>query len=87
MTTNANKAHGNNLIQSENAPAVFSVYGGDLDQDGSIDATDLSMIDNDSYTFASGYKKTDVNGDGFVDASDAAITDNNATNFVAAVTP
>ncbi|MBK6877461.1 MAG: hypothetical protein IPG99_13685 [Ignavibacteria bacterium] len=27
---------------------MFSIYGGDVDQDGSIDATDLSMIDNDS---------------------------------------
>jgi hypothetical protein len=87
LTTAANKAFGDNQVQIDNSPVMFSIYGGDVDQDGSIDATDLSMIDNDSYTFATGYKKTDVNGDGFVDASDAAITDNNATNFVSAVTP
>ncbi len=87
LTTAANKAFGNNQVQVDNSPVMFSIYGGDVDQDGSIDATDLSMIDNDSYIFAAGYKKTDVNGDRFVDASDAAITDNNATNFVATVRP
>jgi hypothetical protein len=87
LTTALNKAYGDNQIQVDNTPVMFSIYGGDVDQDGSIDATDLSMIDNDSYIFAAGYKKTDVNGDRFVDASDAAVTDNNATNFVAAIRP
>ncbi len=87
MTVNSGMAWGNNIIQSDNSPVIFSVYGGDVDQDGSIDATDLSMIDNDSYVFAGGYKKTDINGDGFVDATDAAITDNNAANFIELIRP
>ncbi len=87
MTVNSGMAYGNNIIQTDNSPVLFSIYGGDVDQDGSIDATDLSMIDNDSYLFASGYKKTDINGDGFVDATDAAITDNNAANFVSLIRP
>lgn len=87
ITIAANKVFGNNQIQVDTSPVIFAIYGGDADQDGAVDATDLSMIDNDSYVFASGYKKTDINGDRFVDASDASIADNNASNFVQSVRP
>lgn len=87
MTNSSGAAYGNNLIQTDNAPVVFSVFSGDVNQDGSIDATDLSQIDNASYVFASGYVNTDLNGDGFVDASDASVADNNAANFVGLIRP
>lgn len=87
MTNSSGAAYGNNLIQTDNAPVVFSVYSGDVNQDGSIDATDLSQIDNASYVFASGYLNTDINGDGFVDATDASVADNNAYEFVETMKP
>ena len=61
---------------------VFAFYGGDVNQDGGIDASDLADIDNDNTIFAFGYNVTDVNGDGATDASDLAIVDNNSQLFL-----
>jgi hypothetical protein len=81
------QAFGNNLIQVDASPVRFAIYGGDVDQDGTVDATDMSMIYNDAQGFASGYVLTDLNGDDFVDGTDFAIADNNAANFVSVVRP
>jgi photosystem II stability/assembly factor-like uncharacterized protein len=87
FTTNASKAYGSNMIQVDDSPVKFAFYSGDVDQDGAIDATDVSMIDNDASNFISGYVSTDLTGDDFVDATDFAIGDNNAANFVSVVRP
>ncbi|MBL0108120.1 MAG: hypothetical protein IPP52_12740 [Ignavibacteria bacterium] len=42
------------------------MYGGDVNQDGVVDAGDLSAVDNDAAESLSGYVSTDVNGDDFV---------------------
>ena len=59
----------------------------DLHQDRTVDATDVSLIDNDAANFAAGYIVTDLTGDNFVDGTDFAIADNNAANFVSAALP
>ncbi len=87
FTQTKSKAHGSNQIQVDNNPQTFGIYSGDVNQDGTIDASDLSSIDNDITNFMSGYRVTDINGDQFIDASDASITDNNATNFVSLIRP
>ncbi len=87
FTSNANKAFGNNLLQVDNSPATFALYGGDVNQDGTIDGTDLSLIDNDINNFETGYRSTDINGDLFIDATDAAVADNNANLFVSIIKP
>ncbi|MEO6694023.1 MAG: PKD domain-containing protein [Ignavibacteria bacterium] len=87
FTTAANKAFGSNQTQVDSSPIEFAVYSGDVNQDGIIDGTDLSLIDNDAMNFTKGYVVTDVNGDNIVDGSDASIADNNAFNFVTKVTP
>lgn len=76
FTTSVTKAYGDNLKQSGNRWVIFS---GDVNQDGAVDASDLSNVDNDSYNSLSGYVVTDLTGDNFVDASDGSICDNNAT--------
>ena len=81
------QAFGSNMKQVDTSPVRFAIYSGDVNQDGTADATDLAMIDNDAFNFISGYVATDVTGDGIVDASDAAICDNNASNFVSVVRP
>jgi hypothetical protein len=81
------QAYGSNMIQVDNLPIRFAIYGGDVNQSGDVDATDLALIDNDAYNFASGYIQTDVTGDLSTDGSDYAIADNNATNFVSAILP
>jgi len=62
-------------------------FSGDVNQDNTIDASDLALIDNDATNFISGYVVTDLTGDDFVDGTDFAIADNNAANFVGAITP
>ncbi|MEO6696159.1 MAG: plastocyanin/azurin family copper-binding protein [Ignavibacteria bacterium] len=84
FTTAANKAFGNNLTFKL---GKFTNYSGDVNQDGIIDGSDLSFIDNDANNFVSGYVSTDVNGDTIVDGSDASIAENNASNFVTVARP
>ena len=80
-------AYGNNLIQVDSSPIRFVLFSGDVNQDGAVDASDVSMIDNDAINFISGYVSTDLTGDGFVDVTDFAIVDNNAASFVGVVRP
>ena len=87
ITTSQSQAFGNNLRRVNSAPVRFAIFGGDVDQDGTVDATDLSAIDNNASNFISGYVVTDLTGDDFVDGTDFAIADNNASNFVGAITP
>jgi len=87
FTPAASQAFGNNMKQVDTSPVRFAIYGGDVNQDGIVDGTDASLVDNDAFNFVTGYVTTDVNGDDIVDGSDAAIVDNNATNFVAKITP
>ena len=84
FTDSSEKAFGNNLLLKGSR---YCIYSGDINQEGIIDAFDLSGIDNDASEFASGYLNTDLNGDFVVDASDALIAENNASNFISKITP
>lgn len=84
FTTSKTKAFGDNLKYKS---GEYCIYSGDVNQDGVVDATDNSRIDNDAFNFETGYVVTDLTGDEVVDADDAVIADNNASNFVAAVRP
>lgn len=83
------KAYGGNLkLIIGSSPIKYGIFSGDVNQDGTIDASDVSETDNDAYSSAfSGYVRTDVTGDDFVDAADVSIVDNNAFNSVSAVSP
>lgn len=81
------QAYGNNLAQVDTAPIRFALFSGDVDGDGAVDATDLSLIDNDAFNFSSGYLDTDIDGNNFVDGSDYSFADNNSLNFVGKITP
>lgn len=87
FSTDANKAFGNNMAQVDFAPVRYAIFSGDVNQDGAVDVTDMSSIDNDAYNFSAGYLATDIDGNDFVDLSDYSIADNNAFNFVSKVTP
>jgi len=84
FTTAASQAFGNNMVLVN---GKYSLYAADVNQDGIIDATDLSMVDNDAFNFVSGYVITNVNGDDIVDGSDLSVVDNNAFNLVTKITP
>ena len=87
FTTSASQAYGNNQIQLNSSPVKFGIYSGDVNQDGTVDLADGSLIDNDAFNFATGYQPTDVNGDGIIDLADAAFAENNSFNFVTKITP
>ena len=87
FTVSAESAFGDNLVQVENSPDIFASYGADVDQNGVVDLTDNSLIDNDVLTFAFGYVVTDVNGDETVDLTDQTLADNNSFMFVTKVIP
>ncbi|MBL8008242.1 MAG: hypothetical protein JNJ56_11985 [Ignavibacteria bacterium] len=87
FTFAAGQAFGSNQIQVDNSPVSFAFYSGDANQDGAIDAGDLSEVENDISAGTEGYVPTDVNGDDIVDASDLSIVENNASAGIYAVTP
>ncbi len=87
FSDDVSRAFGNNQIQIDSSPLLFGIYSGDVNQDGTIDASDLSDVDNDAFNSLSGYVRTDVTGDDFVDAADVSIVDNNAFNSVSVITP
>jgi len=84
FTLSASQAYGNNLQLSG---TKFCIFSGDVNQDGTIDLADGSLIDNDAFNFNSGYLPTDVNGDGVTDLADAVYADNNSFNFIGKITP
>jgi photosystem II stability/assembly factor-like uncharacterized protein len=84
FTDASSKAFGENLTR---VGSVWCLFSGDVNQDGTVDASDLSSVDNDAANFISGYVTTDLTGDGFVDGTDFAIVDNNAASFVSVVRP
>jgi len=78
------KVYGNNSILRQ---GKYCLYGGDANQDGSVDTGDMTPIDNDASAFTAGYVVTDINGDGIVDTGDVTIVDNNGSAFVGVVHP
>lgn len=83
--TNAiTKAYGDNLLLKN---GKFCIYSGDVNLDGTIDATDILSIFNDLTVVTEGYVVTDITGDNFVDISDELIAYNNSTEVVSAIIP
>jgi uncharacterized protein (TIGR02145 family) len=78
------KAFGNQLKLIANK---YCSYGGDVNQDGIVDALDLIYADNLSAAFGSGYMPEDANGDGLVNTNDISIVANNAGNFIQSMFP
>ena len=70
FTTSSNKAFGNNLKQ---IGTKWCIYGGDINQDGLVETTDLNSVFIDNVNGASGYITTDLNGDMFTEIQDLNI--------------
>ncbi len=84
FTTNVTQAFGNNMVII-NTKSCF--YSGDVNQDGNIDLTDITLVYNDANNFVTGYIRTDVNGDKVVDLTDLTLVYNNSVSFVGVVRP
>lgn len=78
FTTAVTQAYNSNL---KLVGTKYCNYSGDVNDDRTIDASDLSLIDNSSSIGISGYVPEDLTGDYFVDATDLSIVDNNVGIF------
>jgi hypothetical protein len=81
------KVYGSNLILMAGPGNHYAVYGGDSNGDGAVDILDILGVQNDAFTFASGYLLTDLNGDGTVDVLDLIMAQNNAFLFISLINP
>lgn len=84
FSSDAAQAYGNNL---KLISGKYVLYGGDVNQDGIVDAGDMVAVDNDAKNFISGYVATDTNGDGTINITDGTLIQNNGAIFVAKLIP
>jgi PKD repeat protein len=84
FSTAASQAHGNNLL---NMNGVFVIYGGDANQDGLVNSSDILLIESAANGMATGYISTDINGDGLVDLTDMIPVDFNADHSISSSHP
>lgn len=56
FTTASSQAYGNNMPLIDAAPVRNGIFSGDINQDGTIDAGDLSLGENDVTNSLSGYE-------------------------------
>ncbi|MEI6579943.1 MAG: hypothetical protein WCN92_10860, partial [Eubacteriales bacterium] len=61
--------------------------GGDVNQDNIVDGGDMSIVENDANSAASGYLTDDCNGDGIIDGGDMSVVENDAALAAGAQTP
>jgi len=84
FTNNLDAAYGD----GQNPPlklmedGVYAIYGGDVNQDGTVDGSDMGLTENDVSAFMFGYNVTDCSGDGASDGSDMTLIENNTSLFL-----
>ncbi|MBP9098445.1 MAG: hypothetical protein KBF74_06490, partial [Ferruginibacter sp.] len=64
------------------AGGKFAFYGGDVNQDGTVDGSDANDIEIGANNFDYGYNAADANGDGETGGQDANIVEINANLFL-----
>ncbi len=87
FTTSAALSFGNNVMQVDASPVRFGLYSGDVNQDGSVNLTDIISIANNSSNFVNGYVNTDLNFDNTTNLTDILIASNNSSSFVHRIIP
>lgn len=70
FSTASNKAYGNNL---KAVNGRWCIFGGDVNQDGIINSSDINLVFIDNINGITGYYVTDLNGDSFTEAEDLKI--------------
>lgn len=84
FSADSSTTYNGNLIKHGNR---WTIFAGDVNQDGWIDLTDCVLIDDASYNFDEGYMPADINGDGYADFTDLTVCDNNIYNTVGLASP
>ncbi len=85
--SSVNQAYGNNQILIDDSPVKYAIYGGDVNQDGYVDLTDITTVYNDANSFVSGYVNSDLTGNNLTDLTDLILAYNNSVNFVSVKKP
>jgi uncharacterized protein (TIGR02145 family) len=80
FTTAANKAFGNNMTSI--LGGKFALWSGDVNQDGAIESSDYSEIENDVLSILFGYHSSDITGDGIVESDDYFLIENNLLRII-----
>lgn len=75
--------YGGNMISNG---GYFLIYGGDVNQNGNLESSDMTSIDNLASSFGYGFIE-DVNGDGQIGSIDMTMVDNNNSGFVSSAHP
>jgi len=57
----------------------YAMFGGDVNQDGTVDVLDAQITDNGATNLLFGYDASDCNGDGSTDIFDTQLIENNST--------
>ncbi len=84
FTTSGSQAYGNNMKLKG---TKYCIYSGDVTGEGSVDLSDLIVIQNSANSFSTGYIISDLNGDNLADLSDVLICYNNSSAFVSSIAP
>ena len=80
-------SNSNNVPMKYISLGKYALFSGDVNQDGTIDSTDIQQVENNSKLLEYGYFKNDLNGDGVIDIYDMQIIDNNKTLFLNTARP
>ncbi len=85
FTPASSQSYGDNVVLKG---TTWCLYSGDVNQDGTIDLSDITEIFNDATFFVLGHLlNTDLNGDNYVDVSDILLAQNNSQLFINKITP
>ena len=92
FSADATNAYASNEIEVE--PGVWAFWNGDVSdgnttglQDGFVESSDYSAIENGSQSFLFGYEVQDITGDGLVESSDYGMIENNSQLFIISAHP
>jgi hypothetical protein len=84
FTTAQNKAFGNNM---KLVGTKWCIYGGDVNQDGFVESSDLNLVYMQNISGATGYSTTDLNGDSFTEIDDLNIVFRNSVLGIHRIRP
>ncbi len=79
------KAYGNQLYAT--GDGTFSLYNGDINQDGVFNISDFNSVESKTRLFTTGYLKEDLNGDHLIENSDYILVENNSRLQIAVSRP
>lgn len=79
FTSSETQAFGSNMV---NKNGIWNFFSGDVNQEGSVNLADGTIIKNSATSFQTGYKTSDLNYDNVVNLADINIWYNNSAEFV-----